>query len=165
MRWQCVILVLLILPAAAAQCDPDWSCSGWSDCTSSGFNIRQCTDLNGCQDTQNKPIEIKRCTDDNLYPVEDDNQDAASGLQGGESTPSQQNLAQQELQNAGEQEQDTENQMQDNAPSYQMNATDEGDEASVSGDAPNLFVGFLIIIGFILLGFLVGTILRKKANA
>jgi len=34
-----------------------------------GFNIRTCTDINECEEINNKPFEIKRCTDENLYPV------------------------------------------------------------------------------------------------
>lgn len=43
------------------ECVPDWDCSSWSDCTSSGSQTRTCTDLNNCGVTSGKPSETQTC--------------------------------------------------------------------------------------------------------
>jgi hypothetical protein len=43
-------------------CNPDWSCTEWSEkCIDSEFT-RICTDLNNCNITEGKPDELKQCT-------------------------------------------------------------------------------------------------------
>lgn len=43
-----------------SSCTPNWTCSGWSDC-SQGRQTRGCADLNNCGTESNKPIESQVC--------------------------------------------------------------------------------------------------------
>ncbi|MBN2458691.1 hypothetical protein JXB28_00245 [Candidatus Woesearchaeota archaeon] len=42
-------------------CKPDWNCTEWGPCQPAGFQVRNCTDNNECEDNRSKPDEIKRC--------------------------------------------------------------------------------------------------------
>ncbi len=48
--------------AKVVTCTPDWQCSTWSDCSSSGTQTRTCTDKNACNTTTSKPQETQTCT-------------------------------------------------------------------------------------------------------
>jgi hypothetical protein len=43
-------------------CVEDWYCGNWSDCNTDGYQTRNCTDLNNCGTTNNKPNTTKTCT-------------------------------------------------------------------------------------------------------
>lgn len=43
-------------------CTPNWSCTAWSVCSSTGTQTRTCTDSNSCGITSGKPDEIQSCT-------------------------------------------------------------------------------------------------------
>ena len=43
-------------------CNPNWQCSSWSECLSSGTKTRVCDDLNNCNILNGKPIESQSCT-------------------------------------------------------------------------------------------------------
>lgn len=43
-------------------CIPDWECSQWYECNSSGTQTRTCTDNNNCNLINGKPIESQSCT-------------------------------------------------------------------------------------------------------
>lgn len=42
-------------------CNPNWQCSSWSDCSSSGTQTRTCTDSNSCGTITSKPEESQTC--------------------------------------------------------------------------------------------------------
>jgi len=50
------------LPDEPPACTPNWSCSGWSSCSSSGTQTQTCTDTNTCELDTNKPAESQSCT-------------------------------------------------------------------------------------------------------
>ncbi len=43
-------------------CTPDWQCSDWVTCSSSGSQTRTCTNRNNCRTTTGKPEESRTCT-------------------------------------------------------------------------------------------------------
>lgn len=43
-------------------CTPNWQCSAWSVCSTSGSQSRTCTDANACGVTTGKPITTQACT-------------------------------------------------------------------------------------------------------
>jgi len=43
-------------------CTPNWNCSNWSVCDVTGHQYRTCMDINECNDTTNKPEEVRNCT-------------------------------------------------------------------------------------------------------
>ncbi len=43
-------------------CNPNWQCSSWSTCSSSGEQTRTCSDSNNCGVLTNKPSESQSCT-------------------------------------------------------------------------------------------------------
>ncbi len=49
------------LEALLQGCTENWDCTEWSECTPAGFQYRNCTDLNDCGTTKNKPPEVKEC--------------------------------------------------------------------------------------------------------
>lgn len=42
-------------------CEPNWSCTEWSECYPNGTQYRKCVDLNNCGSTEGKPEEVRRC--------------------------------------------------------------------------------------------------------
>lgn len=54
---------------APPSCTPNWSCSSWNTCNSSGSQSRTCTDLNSCGVTAGKPAESQSCTPPALAPT------------------------------------------------------------------------------------------------
>ncbi len=42
-------------------CEPNWQCSGWSECNEDGFMTRKCTDADFCVESYNKPAETTGC--------------------------------------------------------------------------------------------------------
>ncbi len=44
-----------------ASCSENWYCNTWSECPSSGTQMRSCTDLNSCGTVNNKPAEVQSC--------------------------------------------------------------------------------------------------------
>lgn len=44
------------------QCDEDWACTNWTECSEQGTQIRACTDLNECRTAFEKPEETQNCT-------------------------------------------------------------------------------------------------------
>lgn len=56
-------------------CEPSWSCSGWSECSSEGIQTRTCADENECGTSQGKPSEIQACT----YTPEEGTQERGCG--------------------------------------------------------------------------------------
>jgi len=46
----------------SVSCTENWICSEWSPCYPNGTQYRNCTDLNRCGTTRNKPVEIQNCT-------------------------------------------------------------------------------------------------------
>jgi len=65
-----LLLMVLFSSFALADCTTDWICDEWSECSIVGYNTRSCEDHSLCADTESKPIEIKRCTDDDSYVPE-----------------------------------------------------------------------------------------------
>jgi hypothetical protein len=61
-------------------CTPNWSCNGWSSCVS-GSQIRVCTDLNSCNNSTGKPVEMISCISDSPDGT------SSSGSSGGEISP------------------------------------------------------------------------------
>ena len=45
-----------------SSCIEDWDCGSWNNCSEQGEQIRNCTDLNSCGTSENKPITIHDCT-------------------------------------------------------------------------------------------------------
>ncbi len=45
-------------------CTENWNCTSWSSCINN-TQYRNCTDLNNCNTTLNKPLEIQNCTLEN----------------------------------------------------------------------------------------------------
>lgn len=46
-------------------CNPNWSCTDWSACSTAGTQTRTCTDSNSCGISVNKPVETQTCTAQN----------------------------------------------------------------------------------------------------
>jgi len=79
--WLKIIIVLVLLVIAGTvlpsededdtsvinDCNPNWQCSSWSACSSSGKQTRTCLDNNNCGVLTNKPSESQSCT----LPVEE----------------------------------------------------------------------------------------------
>jgi hypothetical protein len=42
-------------------CEPDWSCTSWSECSELNLRTRTCTDSNDCETTEGKPAETLDC--------------------------------------------------------------------------------------------------------
>lgn len=55
-------------------CNPNWKCSSWSECSSSGTQTRTCTDSNDCWTNSGKPSETQTCT----YKVKEETETASS---------------------------------------------------------------------------------------
>ncbi len=51
-----------IAVVAVAPCTPNWQCTTWSLCSTSGTQSRTCTDTNACGVTTGKPGESQSCT-------------------------------------------------------------------------------------------------------
>lgn len=49
-------------------CNPNYQCGEWSECSSSGTQIRTCTDLNNCNILTDKPEESQSC----IYAYEEE---------------------------------------------------------------------------------------------
>ena len=49
-------------------CEPNWECSGWSECLD-GIMMRKCKDTNNCGFSYNKPSEITGCQEALSTPV------------------------------------------------------------------------------------------------
>ena len=43
------------------ECVPDWMCSNWSECNSSGTQVRECNDRKKCGILQDRPLERQGC--------------------------------------------------------------------------------------------------------
>ncbi len=56
-------------------CNPNWQCSSWSTCSSSGEQTRTCSDSNNCGVLTNKPEESQSCAP----PVEEESDKATIG--------------------------------------------------------------------------------------
>ena len=61
-------------------CVPDWSCSSWLACESSGTQKRTCVDSNNCGTNEGKPIENQNCKDYDLEMSISELLDQFSGL-------------------------------------------------------------------------------------
>ena len=48
-------------PAGANQCNENWMCLNWSECSILGIRNRNCTDSNSCGTYDNKPKEVEEC--------------------------------------------------------------------------------------------------------
>jgi len=45
----------------SSACEPNWECSGWSECIDNAVMTRNCQDTNNCAYSYNKPIEKTGC--------------------------------------------------------------------------------------------------------
>ncbi len=61
--------------SAINDCNPNWQCSSWSICSSSGEQTRTCSDSNNCGVLTNKPLESQSCAP----PVEEKSDKATMG--------------------------------------------------------------------------------------
>ncbi len=58
--WIFVIFLMINLVNAEVVCEPDWTCSDWSECINS-YENRTCSDINFCGNEETKPQEFKEC--------------------------------------------------------------------------------------------------------
>jgi len=42
-------------------CTPNWQCSSWSECNTTGTQTRSCIDMSNCATNESKPIESQAC--------------------------------------------------------------------------------------------------------
>jgi len=64
---KCFLLIALIIAfcligGCTLLCKPNWQCTQWTTCNIAGVQTRQCTDLNSCGSTTDKPPESQSCT-------------------------------------------------------------------------------------------------------
>lgn len=57
-----------VIQDSVEACNPNWQCGEWSECGSSGTQIRTCTDLNNCNILTDKPEESQSC----IYAYEEE---------------------------------------------------------------------------------------------
>jgi len=59
------ILCSVLVSGLDGSCIPDWSCTEWFDCIENN-QTRTCNDLNFCGIDNDKPIETKKCTSEEI---------------------------------------------------------------------------------------------------
>jgi hypothetical protein len=48
-------------PTVEGECEEDWVCSEWTNCSPIGLQYRTCEDLNDCGTDEQKPLEVQEC--------------------------------------------------------------------------------------------------------
>ena len=54
-------------------CEPNWRCSGWSECINNEIMTRNCKDTNNCAYSYNKPIEQTGCEITSQVLIQEEN--------------------------------------------------------------------------------------------
>jgi hypothetical protein len=132
-----LVIFLLFISTAAAQCTPYWICDDWSSCEY-GFQTRDCRDLADCEDVEDIPVQTKRCDDPEEYEVANEEINEQQGRQ----VVSVQEPLQEQAENLS-------------------NVT-----AALPEDEPqeqaSILVGLLIVAVFAVIGILVGRSIRSQ---
>ena len=149
-------LFLLFSFTASAQCISDWSCTEWSECTITNYNTRNCIDKNKCTVSTNGPIQIKKCTDDNSYPV-----NAAPTV-----TSNNEEIKPELISNSEENTNEISNEIvESNIGNNTDNINNTNQNQELNHNSPSLLIGLLIIFGFIVIGLVIGILIKKKENS
>ena len=61
---------LNIIPSG---CEPNWRCTGWSECINDEIMTRNCQDTNNCAYSYNKPIEQTGCETTSQVLIQEEN--------------------------------------------------------------------------------------------